>query len=337
MLPKLIEDGKPQYGLFEEGVACVNYRDHQPYSVMDRRRGSLTKRFAPNQFQFVGMLSESLVLGLAIVDLKLVSNAFFYLYEPETDRLREWSFLQPLARKTTIPDTPNAGESSFSKGRAQFQIQCSGARRTLKVRIGSELSLDAVIETPDTLKPLCVCTRAGYDGWVFTQKAAGLSVVSGQLRWQERRFDLVEEKLHALYDWTAGFMRRDTFWNWSSISGVLADGRRLGVNLAAGVNETGFTENGFWLDGDFTKVDTVAFEFDRLNPLKPWRVTSFDGRIDLRFQPLGLRKECLNLILMASNFKQLFGYYEGELRTVSGETITVHKQMGFAEDHFARW
>lgn len=336
MRPLLIENGQPTFGIFKEGVSRVNYGDFVPYSTMDRPRGALSRRFGANQFHFVGLLSEKLVMGIAVVDLKLVGNGFAYAYEPETKRLQEWSVLQPLARKTAIPDTPNAGVSRFAGQKMQVVIEALPGGRRVDLRIGQDLHLEARLMAAETFDPLCISTRAGYSGWVYTQKAAGLRV-EGSLRMGDREIDLAEAGVYGGYDWTAGFMRRDTCWNWSSISAELSDGRRLGLNLAAGVNETGFTENGFWVDDVFTKVDSVAFDFNRLKPLEPWTMTSYDGRVTLRFEPEGLRKERLNFAVMASNFKQLFGRYEGELRLESGEVVRLENTYGFAEDHYARW
>ena len=60
----------------------------------------------------------------------------------------------------------------------------------------------------------------------------------------------------ALIDWTAGYMRRHTYWNWTATACRLPDGRILGLNLSCGVNETSFTESYFLLDGQMTKVDS---------------------------------------------------------------------------------
>ena len=131
-------------------------------------------------------------------------------------------------------------------------------------------------------------------------------------------------------------MRRETFWNWGSLSCQLRDGRRLGFNLAAGVNETGFTENALWLDGRLIKVDMVDFRFDRYQPNHSWAMRSADGIIDLHFTPHGRRQDKTNALVIASNFSQYFGQYHGEIR-LPGEVIHLEGEWGLAEDHFAKW
>ena len=123
---KLIQpNGQPAFGLFSDGVEQINYLDYDLRTAMDRKRSGLAKRFGFNQFQFVSLLSDELIIGIAIVDLKLVSNAFVYLYQPATKRFEEFSFLQPLARHTHIDPRPNSGVAEFRKGNNLLRIQAS--------------------------------------------------------------------------------------------------------------------------------------------------------------------------------------------------------------------
>tara|TARA_Y100000748_G_scaffold121211_3_gene101851 strand:- start:3342 stop:4364 length:1023 start_codon:yes stop_codon:yes gene_type:complete len=337
-LPRLINAaGQPSYGLFPDGVEEINYLDFDLCTVMDKPRSQLARRFGCNQFQFISLLSPELVVGVAIVDLKLVSNAFVYLYDPRTGRFDEFSFLQPLARNTRIDPRPGDGAAVFAKGANRISVDAGtepGVRH-LQVELAGGTRIAARIDEAPSQQPLSVCTRAGYAGWVFTRKTAA-RVCSGSVSWRGQRFDLRQIGALAAVDWTAGFMRRETFWNWGSLSCRLPDGRRLGFNLAAGVNETGFTENGLWLDDQLVKVDMVDFQFDRSAPLSPWQLRSADGQIDLQFAPAGSRQEKLNALLLASNFKQHFGQYSGVLR-LPGETLQITDAWGLVEDHYARW
>jgi hypothetical protein len=73
-----------------------------------------------------------------------------------------------------------------------------------------------------------------------------------------------------------------------------------------------------------------------------WLATAFaycttDGQVSLRFQPEGCHSERINAGLVASNFRQFFGTFDGELRRANGEIIQVRELTGFMEDHYARW
>ena len=336
--PLLINaSGQPSYGVFPDSIEQINYMDFDLRTPMDRKLSNLSKRFKFNQFQFIGLISPELIVGIAIVDLKIASNCFIYLYEPDTQQFEEFSFIQPLALNTHIEPFPNDGEATFRKGdnRVSFKAAARPGVRKVSVSLTSGLTIDATIDESTSYNPLAVCSRAGYQGWVFTQKSNAL-VCNGQVSWKNKTYDLERIKALASVDWSCGFMRRETFWNWGSLSCTLPDGRRLGFNLAAGVNETGTSENALWLDGKLIKVDMVDFQFDRYQPKHAWAMRSNDGIIQLHFEPKGQRKEKMNALVAASNFTQHFGQYYGEIH-LPDEVITLDGEWGFSEDHYAKW
>lgn len=330
-------NGQPVYGLFPQGVERLNYLDYDLRTVLDRKRSTLAKRFKFNQFQFISFMSNELIVGLAIVDLKLVSNAFLYLYDPQTKQFEEFNFLQPFARSTRIEPQPNNGISEFKSGQNSFSIKASTLPgiRHVNVKIGKKVEIDATIDETTHYNPLEICTRAGYNGWVFTHKSAA-QTCNGSVRWQQKNYDLKEIGALAAVDWTGGYMRKHTFWNWASLSHRLDNGHLLGFNLAAGVNETGFTENAVWLDGRLIKVDMVDFLFDRYHPKHSWAIRSADGIIDLHFTPEGQRSDKTNAGFIISNFSQFFGRFSGEIH-LPNETIILQDAWGLTEDHFAKW
>lgn len=331
------QNGQPSYGVFPKSISEINHMDFDLRNTMDKRLGTLAKHYKFNQFQFIGFTSSELIVGIAIVDLKIASNCFVYAYHPETKKFEEFSFIQPLALKTSISLKPNDGSATFEKAGNKVVIKATAKPRlrSVQVDLKSGFKLDAVIDESANFNPLAICTRAGYNGWVFTQKATAL-ICNGSVRWGQKEFNLEKIEALASVDWSAGYMRRETSWNWGSLSTKLPDGRRLGFNLAAGVNETGFTENGLWLDGKLHKIDMVDFQFDRHHPEHAWAMRSNDGIIDLHFEPAGQRNEKMNLVIAASNFTQHFGRFYGDI-LIEGEVIHLTGAWGFAEDHYAKW
>lgn len=334
MVKKLIDErGRITPGLLRGQVDVINYQDYDLRTVMDRPRPQWARRWRFNQFQFVSAMGRDWVFGLAVVDLKIVSNAFFYLYDFSTGTLHEQSLLAPLARGTRIEPKPEQGEAFFRKGDTTVSVVAGHGERTIQVRAPGNIEVDLTLA--EDSDPLRLVSPAGYNGWVFTRKSAGVPV-SGQVRWGavEWRCD---EASRGSVDWSCGFMRRETAWNWACVAGQLPDGRSFGLNLAAGVNETGMTENAFWLDGQCVKLGIARFEFDRYRPEEPWRVTTDDGRVDLTFRPAGVRQEKLDVLVLASNFRQFIGTFAGFITGEGGERIAIEGMRGLMEDHYARW
>jgi len=324
------EKGQIRWGVYDEPVNCVNYQDYRLETPMGLKVPALFRKARANQFHFMGVVGPDLMVGIGVVDLKYLSNGFFYVYEKYTGKITESTKLVPLGKCVLIDPYPEKPKSVFSGSGLSIDITADSLKAS-----GRGIALDITLDSNAT-KPLRICTRAGYRGWVYTQKISPLSI-NGCITTPGGTKDLSSPAYWALSDWTCGFMRRETCWNWASTAFTLGDGRSLGMNLSCGVNETSFTENAFWIDGDMTKVDTVDFRFENNNLFLPWHIKSADGKVDLMFNPEASRKENVNAMVIKSKFTQLFGNFAGKLITDSGEVIDVNACPGFAEDHFARW
>ena len=213
------QNGQPSYGVFPKSISEINHMDFDLRNAMDKRLGTLAKRYKFNQFQFIGFTSSELIVGIAIVDLKIASNCFVYAYHPETKKFEEFSSIQPLALKTSMSLKPNDGSATFEKAGNKVVIKATAKPRlrSVQVDLKSGFKLEAVIDESANFNPLAVCARAGYTGWVFTQKATAL-ICNGSVKWGQEVFDLEHIGALASVDWSAGYMRRETSWNWGSLS-----------------------------------------------------------------------------------------------------------------------
>ncbi|MBI5505349.1 MAG: DUF2804 domain-containing protein [Deltaproteobacteria bacterium] len=331
--------GEIRLGIFAEPIGEVNYREYALLGPLDRPRGPLARHFGFNQFQFLGGLSDSLIFGCAIADMKIAATAFLYFYEPTTRRFAHFSFKTPLALGCHFDQRPEDGTATFSwRGNAvTMRATAAPQQRHLRVDLAGGVRVNATFdESQPRIAPMAICTCAGAGGWVFARKTAGARV-SGTVQWEGRSIDLASLAMLGHNDWSAGYMRRETFWNWGCLAGRLADGRIVGMNISCGVNETSYTENCFWVDGALETVSIAAFEYDRRDLMKPWKLRTSDGRVDLVFTPEGRHAEKINALVLASNFNQLFGRYQGRFVTAAGETLRIDGQLGYMERHYAKW
>jgi len=324
------EMGRVRLGIFKEALDAVNYEDYTQETPLGLKVPGFLKKHAPNQFHFFGLLGHSFVMGMAIVDLKYLSNVFFYAYDRDAREMKEVKKTLVGNSRVSIAPRPERPESVS-------RVRGLGMKLTdTRVEVLTEdMRLNLDIDISGT-EPLRICTKSGYRGWTYTQKTAPLAV-DGKFFLGDTEYEIKSNDYLGLYDWTCGYMRRDTYWNWAATASVLPDGRLFGMNLSQGVNETSFTENAFWVDGEMTKVDTVFFDFDYENMFDKWHITSFDGKVDLEFSPETKRSEKINAIFVASRFSQFVGKFDGRLRTASGNEIDLKGCPGYAEDHFARW
>jgi len=336
----ILRNGQIQFGYFEDSVLDANGRHDITPDAFGRRRSALDKALKYKQFQYFGGMSQRFVFGCALIDLGYCNSVFAYLFDTNTGELFSRSIKRPGHVGMSLSTSPVAGQSAFNA--ADLTVlqgyEAEPRVKTLRLQIGDELFIDA--RMPETgFQPMSLTTRAGYHGWVYANKTAGLAL-TGELIWRGQRYDLAELGAMGHHDFSCGFMRRETWWNWACLSGLVRDESNiehtLGLNISTGVNETTFSENCVWISGQCISLASATFEFDPQDVLQPWQVSTLDGRIKLTFTPLGLHKEKLQLPLLKSHFRQIFGRFNGRVE-IDGACYTVSNLTGFVEDQFVRW
>ncbi len=328
---KLVDqDGTIKFNVYDQIIDHVNYRDYPLKTPLGKKISALRKKFKFNQFNFIGISGPELMLGVAVVDLKYLCNGFVYVYEISSQKLIEEKILSLPKSSIYIKPEPEMIDSQFHSGKLKINIQ----NQAIEVQ-GKDIAINVKYST-DKTNPLRICTRTGYSGWTYTQKTSPIQV-SGMVRYKGIERKISSPAYLGFLDWTGGFMRRNTYWSWAAIASTLPDKRTFGLNLACGVNETGFTENAFWIDGKMTKVDMVDFVYNAELPEKEWRIISNDARVNLSFYPKSKRAENINAFFIASRFSQFMGIFEGVVKTADNEEIMLNNCYGWAEDHYAKW
>lgn len=331
--------GQLALGLFPETVARINGKHADYRTPMGKAAGPLARHFHYKQFQYFGVISKDLLAGCALAHTGYLGMAFFYIFEPTTGTLREYTWRSPLGRHLQMSDSPRQGESRFRQKGVDIRLgyeedKIRGLTKTLSVKMAG-LDLQVRMEEGLEYQPMSLCTRTGINGWVYANKVAG-KAVNGTLTQQGTSLDLASLQACGHHDFSAGYMRRETFWNWACLSTQVGE-TRLGLNLSCGVNETTFSENCLWVDDQLIPTDGTTFEYNRDDLMQPWQIRTLCGQVALQFTPHGNHRERLNLGLFASNFNQLFGSFSGEIRLQDGRVIPIEKHYGFVEEQYAKW
>ncbi len=332
---RLVENGEVRFGLFKSPVKEINASDYILLDEMDREVRGVRKRLRIHFFNYFGVIHPDLTIGIAIYDLAYLGGYFLYIYDHNSGELLERGSKSPFSRGVDFPHRTGSEVISFYSGKEKILFKQMGneSRRIVEVSI-PDIALHFTMNDDEKLLPsLSLCTRNSYSGWTYTQKKAGAEVIEGEVDYRDMKIDLGGAKV--IFDWTGGFLRRDTYWLWAAGVGE-AGGQEFGFNFSNGVNETSWTENAIWLDGKLIKIEGVEFEFNRFNPDCKWRIRGSKGEFELEFRSSGARREKLDLKFIKSNFVQFFGEFEGYVETPDGRRVDV-KARGFTEKHFARW
>lgn len=324
-------DGQIAFGHFATPVTSLALKHFHYRNCMDKPASAWGRYFHFKQFQFISLCHPDWQIGIAIADIRYAASAFCYFYDRHTQQLDECSTLKLFSHGVQMSQSPVAGEAKIG-GKQQISITPQGYNWLLALS-GDLLEGRVTLDGGARAQPLALCTPTGYNGWTYTQKHNALAL-SGHLRYRNKTLDLSQAL--AGYDFSAGYMRRETAWRWGSISATLPQGR-FGLNLACGVNETGATENCLWLNGEKQLLGPVRISLNRQQSDQPWQFATDDKRLQLQFTPQQRRQQRFNLGILASNFRQYCGRFSGEIQLQNGEILTLNQLPGLAEDHFARW
>ena len=128
-------------------------------------------------------------------------------------------------------------------------------------------------------------------------------------------------------------------WNWGGGAGRSGD-HTIGLQFGAKWTEgSGFTENGFLVDGQLTKIGReLDWQYQWDDPMAPWRITDPGGQLDVTLTPrYDKHTKAGDDTGYGSDTHQVFGTYAGTIRTDDGHTFTFDALQGFAEEARQRW
>jgi len=337
--------GRPHFGRFKGPVNEINIKDCDYRTPMNKRAGKLKKHFNFKRFQYFGSISNNFIIGCALADLRYIGAVFVYVYRISDGKMLTWQFKKPFSFGLNLTNRPDNGVSTFKAGKKKiqmrYQLNSQGEhRKILDIDFGDELQIQAEMLEPTPFQTMTLCTPTAVNGWVYAQKTAALAV-TGSIKSALGFEDLTNSSSYGHHDFSSGYMRRETFWNWACFSGKQnrqkSTSPAIGLNVSWGVNETGYSENCFWVENELFELPQVHFKFDRDDIHSNWRISSRNKQIDLIFKPEGLHQERLNAGLMATNFKQIFGQFNGYIETQSGKRFEIEGQYGFVEDQYSKW
>lgn len=328
-------NGRPAFGIRKSTVTSFDLSEMRIYgkNKTDGILKRLITMFRIKRWQYLGVCNDKIIFGAAIVNLGYMTNMFCYLFDRKAGNIEQLDAITPSGKSGLFEGSFDNGSAIFTNRNASLiftnRPESVHAKISVKGKLAAELNFLKLTE------PLCCISRVGLDGFNYTHKEAGIPV-GGNVTFGKNRFEISENESSGVVDYTFGYLARHTFWNWASGGGFDEDGNRAGFNIVQGVNETGFTENAFWINGKMIKTDVVDFRYSDLNLLDEWRIASNDGKINLSFYPEGERSADINIGIIASRFHQPFGRFEGTLSS-GGKTWKLNNAAGFTEEHYAKW
>lgn len=231
--------------------------------------------------------------------------------------------------------------SSFDNGRVRLTFAAEPTGRRLSVVWpgfeGQSLSADLMLALPPEHESLTIVIPIPGKRFYYNRKVNCMPA-EGWVEYQGRRYEVHAMEILGNLDWGRGVWEYRSFWVWASASARLPGGRTLGLNLGFGFGDaSAATENTIILDGRIHKLGQVRIDYNPADFMRPWRMASLDGRLELEFVPFYERTAWTHLFVIASEVRQMFGHYQGQVITNDGEVIPVQDVIGFVEEHHVRW
>jgi len=341
---KMVQDGRVvRWGLF-----ATPFRDIDLEGLDLRVAGvkvpRCLRKFRLKEWQHVAIAGADVMMGLALVDAHYLGNSWCWVADRGTgtfvEHARETAATAVRTARTLWDDG-----CSFRAGgyEARIDNRLSQGRHHVEVRIaarGGRPAIEAVLDLDADLarmQPLELVEPVAPERPLYTHKSA--SPVSGFLRVGDRRYELDPARDAALLDVQKTYYPYRTFWKWATFAGRAADGRLVGLNLCQNLiaDDEAFNENVLWDGGRMTPLAAARFEFDPADTMKPWRMRTTDGKVDLVFTPTGRRVGHINAGILLSDYQLGYGTFAGTLVLDDGSRFEVPGFPGVVENHVARF
>lgn len=248
--------------------------------------------------------------------------------------------------KTKLPATSEAGTSAFQDKKLKLNFDVSKGVRLLsfeapgfidnkgkqgldgKILLSEDAECDSMV--------IATSWKENRKAFYYNRKINCMPA-EGRVIIGDQKYDFTPHTSFGCLDWGRGNWTYKNRWYWSSASGLL-EGEPFGWNLGYGFSDRSpASENMLFYKGQAHKLDEVTFKFDENEYLKPWIVTSNDGRFEMTFSPLLDRDSNTDFKLIRSVQHQVFGHFTGKVVLDDGTELQVTDFLGFAEDVLNWW
>ena len=314
--------------------------------VYDRRkvRGGVT-RLKEWDYYYVGNSRFGVALTVADNSYMGLDSISFLSFEGEPWEVTKSPMSAFPMGRTGLPATSAAGITASAGKHHALLFQVGDGQRQLTAHMDHFMDkrpIDVRLTlTGEPEESMVICTPFQKAGHFYFNQKINCMRASGVVKIGETAYEFEPDSSFAVLDWGRGVWTYHNTWYWGSASG-LVDGTDFGFNIGYGFGDTSAaTENMLFYGGKAHKLSKVDFGIPmrdgREDYLSPWRLTSDDGRFEMRFAPVIDRASCTDVKLIKSDQHQVFGRFSGTAVLDGGETLQVRDLFGFGEKVENKW
>ena len=302
----------------------------------------ILQKYRIKRWDYYAIFSPRKFFSATIADLGYAGNIFVYFMDLLTGDLHEESLVVPFGKGIELPRNSTEGDSHFDNGKVRLSFELHSDHRHLMVHWpgfnnGRGIEADINLSCPPSFESMNIVIPIGGKRFYYNRKINCLPA-QGRVKYGNSIENYDPNNCLASLDWGRGVWEYNSYWNWASASGFLPEQRTIGLNLGCGFGDLSKAgENAIILENRIHKLDNVKFDYISGDYMQPWKFSDSEGKLNLIFTPFKDRTARTNLGIITSEVHQMFGKYNGEVLSDSGENIRIIDLIGFAEEHHAKW
>ncbi len=139
-------------------------------------------------------------------------------------------------------------------------------------------------------------------------------------------------------DWSRAVFPYRCTWRWCTVSGEV-EGVPFGLNIDYGFG-TESSKSMIFYNGTGHHLDEARYTFDRADPMKPWKLSDNQQRVELRLTPVCIERGGTNFLILRTSLLKAYGFFAGRVRLDDGRWIEISasdRLFGSAEAVVNHW
>lgn len=306
------------------------------------RRDIKMPTFRIKEWDYYLALSDTHASAFTISDLGYAGMISVSVIDLKEAKEHTETILIPLTLgKMGLRAASASGDAEYRNNRLHIKVETRPGMRRLRCIVkdfyeGQPLSADLLIKQPD-MESMCIATpfKENKKAFYYNQKINCMPV-KGSVVIGDKVYKYKGTRDMAVLDWGRGVWTYDNTWYWGTCACRIGD-KPFGFNLGYGFSDrSSASENLIYYENKVHKLEDITFHIEEDEDgapdfMKPWTITSSDGRFEAIFMPILNRKAFIDLKVFTSDQNQIFGHITGTAILDDGSEIKMRDIIAAVE------
>lgn len=293
-----------------------------------RRADIKAPKFRIKEWDYYLVTAEDFGIAMTIGDLGYIGmeSATFFDFKNRWEHTESVLAKMPMG-KLNLPSHSASGVSEYKDDRVHLKAVVENGTRHItcdfkKFDGEKELHFDIMLTEPE-MDTMVIATPWDKKHCFYYNQKINCLPASGWVEYDGKRYEFHPETDFGTMDWGRGVWTYDNIWYWGTGNSIV-NGKPLGINIGYGFgNTSAASENLVIYDGKAHKLDDITIHIQGKEYLKPWEITSSDGRFEMDFEPILDRASETDFKIIGSWQHQVFGYLTGTIILDDGSKLEI--------------